>query len=126
MRTYQVVRSKIALILQITMSQADPADSDTSPPPSQPLHTEPDSFSEDILSAPLPPPLIPEGAHHPAPTEETIGDNAAKGDGSQFAVDQPERGAEGEVAECDQAVSLEPDTAAAEEEMEVKLSVSCF
>uniref|UniRef100_A0A667XYH6 Family with sequence similarity 114 member A1 n=1 Tax=Myripristis murdjan TaxID=586833 RepID=A0A667XYH6_9TELE len=104
------------------MSQADPADSDTSPPPSQPLHTEPDSFSEDVLSAPLPPPLIPEGAHHPAPTEETIGDNAAKGDASQFAADQPERGAEGEVAECDQAVSLEPDTAAAEEEMEVKLS----
>ncbi|XP_029913671.1 protein NOXP20 isoform X2 [Myripristis murdjan] len=102
------------------MSQADPADSDTSPPPSQPLHTEPDSFSEDVLSAPLPPPLIPEGAHHPAPTEETIGDNAAKGDASQFAADQPERGAEGEVAECDQAVSLEPDTAAAEEEMEEK------
>ncbi|XP_044202767.1 protein NOXP20 isoform X2 [Thunnus albacares] len=104
------------------MSQAAPSDADpsvdTNPPPAQPTHTDPDSC-QDVLevleppSAPLQPPLIPES--FPQSTEETTTEDAAKMDTSEGLM---EPAAEGQVIECDQSVSLEPDTEAAEEDVE--------
>ncbi|KAM3864862.1 protein NOXP20 [Diretmus argenteus] len=110
------------------MSQADPAATDTLPPALQPPHTGPDSPENVPTDAPLPPaplqpPLAPEGLGIPESTEEATGEDVLKGDSSEGPADQPEHGAEGQVIECDQPVSLEPDVTAAEEEVEVKLPV---
>uniref|UniRef100_UPI003AAAFB33 protein NOXP20 isoform X2 n=1 Tax=Centroberyx gerrardi TaxID=166262 RepID=UPI003AAAFB33 len=110
------------------MSQAAPADtdpsSDTPPPPTRTPHPEPDSSSssssEGVPTAPpLQPPVVPEGFG--VLEEATVEDNAAKADGSGSPADQPEHAAEGQVVECDQPVSLEPDATAAEEEVERSL-----
>ncbi|XP_071779362.2 protein NOXP20 [Centroberyx gerrardi] len=110
------------------MSQAAPADtdpsSDTPPPPTRTPHPEPDSSSssssEGVPTAPpLQPPVVPEGFG--VLEEATVEDDAAKADGSGSPADQPEHAAEGQVVECDQPVSLEPDATAAEEEVERSL-----
>ncbi|XP_071359220.1 protein NOXP20 isoform X2 [Trachinotus anak] len=116
---------------RITMSQAAPSDADPSAdithPPDQPPHTEPSSC-EDVLAAPAPPsaslqpPLMPESFTHPqSPEEMTAEDPTTKTDTSQGPTDQPEHAVEGQVIECDQPVSLEPDTEAVEEDVERSL-----
>ncbi len=108
------------------MSQAAPSDADPSaditPPP-----TLPPGSGQDVPaaltppSAPLQPPLTPDGfVLPPSPEEETAAEEttttAATSGGP---TDQPEPAAEGQVIECDQPVSLEPDAEAAEEDVEV-------
>ncbi|XP_069023579.1 protein NOXP20 isoform X1 [Embiotoca jacksoni] len=109
------------------MSQAAPPDADTTPPPAQPPHTDPEAC-QDVPAALTPPsatpqpPFIPESLDLPPATEETAAeDAAAKMDTSEGQADQQEPPAEGQVIECDQAVSLEPDAKAAEEDVESSL-----
>ncbi|XP_056227282.1 protein NOXP20 [Seriola aureovittata] len=113
------------------MSQAAPSDADpsadTTHPPDQPPHTEPGSC-EDVPAAPAPPsatlqpPLIPESFSPPQSTEETTTEDPTTAtDISQGQTDQLECVAEDQVVECDQPVSLEPDTEAAEEDAERSL-----
>ncbi|XP_076585513.1 protein NOXP20 isoform X2 [Chaetodon auriga] len=109
------------------MSQAAPSDTDPSaditPPPTQPPHTDHGSC-QDVPAALAPPaappqpPLIPESFALPQSTEEmTTEDPAAKT--SEGPMDQPEPPTEGQLIECDQPVSLEPE--AAEEDVEKSL-----
>ncbi|XP_070845809.1 protein NOXP20 isoform X2 [Chaetodon trifascialis] len=109
------------------MSQAAPSDTDPSaditPTPTQPSHADPGSC-QDVPAglapptAPPQPPLIPESFALPQSTEEmTTEDPAAKT--SEGPTDQPEPPTEGQLIECDQPVSLEPE--AAEEDVEKSL-----
>lgn len=107
------------------MSQAAPSDTDPSaditPPPTQPPHTDPGSC-QDVPAAPAPPtaalqpPLIPESFALPRSTEEMTTEHPAA-ETSEGPTDQPQPPAEGQLIECDQPVSLEPE--AAEEDVEV-------
>ena len=100
------------------MSQTAPSDADPSadiitPPTTQSPLDDPDS-----PDVPLQPPLIPENLVLPQATEEmTTEDTAVVPETSEGRTDQPEPPAEGQVIECDQPVSLEPE--AAEEDLEV-------
>uniref|UniRef100_A0A3Q3RF67 Family with sequence similarity 114 member A1 n=1 Tax=Mastacembelus armatus TaxID=205130 RepID=A0A3Q3RF67_9TELE len=110
------------------MSQAAPTDADPStentPPPVQHAPSEP-GLAQDVpealtpLSAPLQPPLSSESVNLPQSTEVTsTKDTTIKINTSEDLSHQPEPVAESQVIECDQAVSLEPDTDAAEEDKE--------
>ncbi|KAM4603604.1 protein NOXP20 isoform 2-T2 [Polymixia lowei] len=111
------------------MSQATPTDTDVSTDsptlPTQAAHVEPDR-SDDVQteqpppSAPPQPALAPEGFDASESIKESTEDDKSnnKGNISEGPADQPEHGAEGQVIECDQPVSLEPDTMAAEDEAE--------
>ncbi|XP_018551263.1 protein NOXP20 [Lates calcarifer] len=113
------------------MSQAAPSDMDlsvdTALPPGQPSDADAGSCQdvEAALtrpSAPLQPTLIPDSVNPPQSTEETTTeDTAPEADASEGHTDQPEPPAEGQVIECDQPVSLEPDAEAAEEDVERSL-----
>lgn len=102
---------------QIIMSQAAPSDVDPLPEPDRPPHTDPTS-NQDVpaaLSPPsafLQPPLIPESCLQS--TEEATVVDTTKPDSSE-GLTEPE--AEGQLTDCDQPVSLEPDDA--EEDVEV-------
>ncbi|KAM9363688.1 protein NOXP20 [Symphorus nematophorus] len=106
------------------MSQAAPTDADPSadiitPPATQSPLDDPDS-GQDVPAAPLQPPLIPESLVLPQSTEETTTeDTTIVAETSEGRTDQPEPPAEGQVIECDQPVSLEPE--AAEEDAEKSL-----
>ncbi|XP_073323430.1 protein NOXP20 isoform X2 [Pagrus major] len=115
------------------MSQAAPSDgdppADINPPPTQPAHSDSDSC-QDVPAVPAPPsdslqpPLIPESVGLPQSTEETTTEDtattiAATAETSEGLTDQSEPPAEGQVFECDQPVSLEPE--AAEEDVEKSL-----
>uniref|UniRef100_A0A665WJ37 Family with sequence similarity 114 member A1 n=1 Tax=Echeneis naucrates TaxID=173247 RepID=A0A665WJ37_ECHNA len=104
------------------MSQAAHSDADAAHPPDHLPNTGPCPTGEDDVpaapsppSAPLEPALNPENNSHPQSTE----DPAAEADTSQSPSDQPECAAKDRGTECDQPVSLEPDTEAAEEDGEV-------
>lgn len=121
-------------LLLIRMSQAGPTDTDpiadTPPPHLQPPHTELNPPLDTLTdlpppSAPLQPPLVPEGSEGPESTNELLGEDVAGGDSSEGPTDRPEHGVEGHLSECDQSVSLELDTETAEVEVEVKLSGVC-
>lgn len=106
------------------MSQAD----NTSPPAPH-HHTDPDP-SQDVPaaltppSAPKEPSLIAESLDHPQSTEETAAqDTAATTSASEGPTDQPEPDTDAQVVECDQPVSLEPDTDAAEGDVEVCMKI---
>ncbi|XP_067353189.1 protein NOXP20 isoform X1 [Channa argus] len=120
------------------MSQAAPIETDPSvdhtPPPVQPTDINPNSCQDVSAaltpsSAPQQPALIHESFNTPKSTEEmTTEDTTAKTNASQDPLHQPdgpmgqsEPAAEGHVIECDQPVSLEPDTYAAEEDVEISL-----
>ncbi|XP_070768524.1 protein NOXP20 [Enoplosus armatus] len=119
--------------LWITMSQAAPSDADPSaditPPPTHPSHTDPGSC-QDVPAAFAPPsaapqpPLIPESFVHPQSTEETTTEDptttTTTTKASEGSTDQQEPIVEGQVIECDQPVSLEPDAEATEEDVEEK------
>ncbi|XP_020558553.2 protein NOXP20 isoform X2 [Oryzias latipes] len=103
------------------MSQDSPSEAelhkDSSPPLVQPLSANPDPC-QDVPSGPagpvpsleLEPPLHPETLSMPHPVEDTVRqDTTTKTDTSEPA-------AEGQVTECNQSVSLEPDAEAAEED----------
>ncbi|XP_040891493.1 protein NOXP20 isoform X2 [Toxotes jaculatrix] len=116
------------------MSQAAPSDTDpsvdTTHPPNQPPHTEPGSC-QDVPAAlpppsvPLQPPLTPESYNLPQSTEEKTTEDTTttttKIDTSEGPTDHPQHAPEGQVIECDQPVSLEPDTEATEEDVEKSL-----
>lgn len=109
------------------MSQAAPSDTDPStditPTPAQPSHADPGSCQDvpaalATPTAPPQPPLIPESFALPQSTEEmTTEDPAAET--SEGPTDQLEPPTEGQLIECDQPVSLEPE--AAEEDVEKSL-----
>lgn len=115
------------------MSQADPTDTgpsaENTSPPAHPHHTDPDS-SQDVPaalappSAPQQPSLITESLNLPQSTEEMTEDTTALTNASEGQTDQAEPAAEAQVIECDQPVSLEPDTEAAEDDVEVCSSSS--
>ncbi|XP_022061761.2 protein NOXP20 isoform X2 [Acanthochromis polyacanthus] len=106
------------------MSQAADPSTDPTPPPAQHPHADPDSCS-DVPAAPSAPPqpaFIPESVELPQSTEETAKDDTTTTTTTTDpSVDQSEPPAEGHVIECDQPVSLEPDTDAAEEDAEKSL-----
>ena len=105
------------------MSQTAPSDTDpsadTTLPSGQSPNPEPGSC-QDVPAALTPPPaslqppLTPESFSLPQSTEKTTTEDTAEG-----PTDQPEGAAQGQLIECDQPVSLEPDTEAAEENVEV-------
>lgn len=111
------------------MSQADPTDTgpsaENTSPPAHPHHSDPDSSQDvpaalSLPSAPQQPSLITESLNLPQSTEETTTeDTTAPTKASGGQTDQEEPAAEAPVIECDQPVSLEPDTDAAEEDVEV-------
>lgn len=106
------------------MSQAAQLDAepsaDTTHPPEQQPSCENVPSDPATPSAPLQPPLIPESFSLPQPTEETTTEDAPiTNDTLQAPTNQSECAADGQVVECDQPVSLEPDTETAEEEVEV-------
>lgn len=93
------------------MSQAAPSDSelstDSGPPSAHPPpHTGP--VPQDVPTSPEPP--VPEPADHPRSAEEPD----ASTDATEGEVRAP---AEGQVTECDQTVSLEPEADGSEEEV---------
>ncbi|XP_013889352.1 protein NOXP20 isoform X2 [Austrofundulus limnaeus] len=101
------------------MSQAAPSEAelstDSGPPSAHPPHTDPVPHqdvptSPEHPSAPPQPPPIP--VDHPRSTEEAVVEDA-KPDATEGAVEAP---AEGQVTECDQTVSLEPEADGSEEE----------
>uniref|UniRef100_A0A671THT6 Family with sequence similarity 114 member A1 n=1 Tax=Sparus aurata TaxID=8175 RepID=A0A671THT6_SPAAU len=117
------------------MSQAAPSDgdppADINPPPTQPAHSD---SCQDVPAAPAPPsdslqpPLIPERVALPQSSEEAATEDiataattatTATAETSEGVADQSEPPAEGQVFECDQPVSLEPE--AAEEDVEKSL-----
>ncbi|XP_070683808.1 protein NOXP20 isoform X2 [Pempheris klunzingeri] len=110
------------------MSQAAPSDADPSadatPPYTQPTQPDPGS-SQDIPAAPTAPsvppqpPLIPESLVLPQSTEETTMQDTTTTKAPEGPTDLPQRPVEGQVIECDQPVSLEPE--AAEEDVEGSL-----
>lgn len=126
----QLNTNQTSLLFQITMSQAATSDvdpsADTTPPPDQRPHAEPDSC-QDVPAAltppaaPLQPPLIPDSCSLPQSTEDmTTEDTTDRSDCSEGPADQPaERAPEGQVIVCDQPVSLEPDAEAVAEDVEV-------
>lgn len=112
------------------MSQVAPLDAEPSADTTHPLEQQPPS--EDVVtsdpatpSAPLQPPLIPESSSPPQSNEETTTEDepttatTATDDASQGPTDQSECAADGQVIECDQPVSLEPDTETAGGKAEV-------
>ncbi|KAF7666223.1 hypothetical protein LDENG_00114500 [Lucifuga dentata] len=111
---------------RITMSQAAPTETDlsaeTPSPPAQPHQNEPSSC-EDVQMAPPPPSdspqptLVHEGLDLPQSTEDMTTEDDMK-DTPEGPADQSKPSAEGQVTECDQQVSLEPETGAADEEVE--------
>ncbi|XP_053193010.1 protein NOXP20 isoform X2 [Scomber japonicus] len=110
---------QVIVRIKITMSQAAPSDADpsadTTPPPA---HIDTDSCQDvpaalEPPSAPPQPPLIPESSLQS--TEELTTEDTVKTDNSEGLM---EPATEGQVIECDQPVSLEPDTDAAEEDVE--------
>uniref|UniRef100_A0A8D3AGG7 Family with sequence similarity 114 member A1 n=1 Tax=Scophthalmus maximus TaxID=52904 RepID=A0A8D3AGG7_SCOMX len=112
---------------QAATSDVDPS-ADTTPPPDQRPHAEPDSC-QDVPAAltppaaPLQPPLIPDSCSLPQSTEDmTTEDTTDRSDCSEGPADQPaERAPEGQVIVCDQPVSLEPDAEAVAEDVEGSL-----
>lgn len=107
---------------QAALSDGDPP-ADINPPPTQPAHSD---SCQDVPAASAPPsdslqpPLIPERVALPQSSEEAATEDittAATTETSEGVTDQSEPPAEGQVFECDQPVSLEPE--AAEEDVEV-------
>lgn len=104
-------------VLQVTMSQAAPSDSDPSAditsPPTEPPQTDPASC-QDVPAviasppAPLQPPLIQESVALPESTGEATTADTTTGETSEGPTDQQEPHTEYQV-ECDQPVSLEPE-----------------
>ncbi|XP_068607097.1 protein NOXP20 [Brachionichthys hirsutus] len=93
---------------QMVLSETDPSDDITFPPPSA-TYTNPGSIQDSpaVQASPsLQPPLIPESSVLAPPKEATSDDGSAPCLGSP--CDQPQRPAEGHVIQCDQPVSLEP------------------
>ncbi|XP_028272461.1 protein NOXP20 isoform X2 [Parambassis ranga] len=108
------------------MSQAAPTDGDPTPPLAQLSPADPDVPAEPAPPSTSPhPPSIPECSDLTQPTEETVGEDTAatatKSDSSDGQADQPEPLTEGQVIECDQPVSLEPDAEAEEEDVKRSL-----
>ncbi|XP_072239374.1 protein NOXP20 isoform X2 [Leuresthes tenuis] len=109
------------------MSQAAPCAAepctDTTPPSEEPSHTNPGPCQDvpsalATTSAPLQPPLVPESFDLPQSNEEAAVEDTAAEDKDDTAEGHPEPPAEGQLIECDQPVSLEPDAEAAEEDVE--------
>ncbi|XP_053275501.1 protein NOXP20 isoform X1 [Pleuronectes platessa] len=108
------------------MSQAAPSDvepsADATGPPVQPPLAQPDSCQDvpAALTPPSAPPQPPESINlTQSPEEMTTEDAATRPDSSEDLTDQPMEGAsEGQLIECDQPVSLEPELEAAEEDVE--------
>ncbi|KAM4584509.1 protein NOXP20 isoform 2-T3 [Odontesthes bonariensis] len=109
------------------MSQAAPSAAepctDTTPPSEEPLHADPGPCQDvpsalATTSAPLEPPLVPESFDLPQSNEETAVEDTSAEDKDDTAEGHPEPAAEGQVIECDQPVSLEPDAQNAEEDVE--------
>lgn len=106
------------------MSQAAPTDGEPTPPLAQLPHADPDVPAEPAPPSSRPhPPSIPECSDLTRSTEETAGEDntvtATKSDVSEGQADQPEPLTKGQVIECDQPVSLEPDAEAEEENVKV-------
>ncbi|XP_062243052.1 protein NOXP20 isoform X2 [Platichthys flesus] len=108
------------------MSQAAPSDVEPSAeatiPAVQPPLAQPDSCQDvpAALTAPSAPPQPPESINlTQSPEEMTTEDAATRPDSSEDLTDQPmECASEGQLIECDQPVSLEPESEAAEEDVE--------
>ncbi|XP_034449840.1 protein NOXP20 isoform X2 [Hippoglossus hippoglossus] len=108
------------------MSQAAPSDvdpsADTTGPPVQPPLAQPDSCQDvpAALTPPSAPPQPPESINlTQSPEEMTTEDAATRPDSSEDLTDQPmECASEGQLIVCDQPVSLEPESEAAEEDVE--------
>ncbi|XP_060948843.1 protein NOXP20 isoform X2 [Limanda limanda] len=108
------------------MSQAAPSDvepsADTTGLPVQPPLAQPDSCQDvpAALTPPSAPPQPPESINlTQSPEEMTPEDAATRPDSSEDLTDQPmECASEGQLIECDQPVSLEPEAEAAEEDVE--------
>ncbi|XP_047200014.1 protein NOXP20 isoform X1 [Hippoglossus stenolepis] len=108
------------------MSQAAPSDvdpsADTTGPSVQPPLAQPDSCQDvpAALTPPSAPPQPPESINlTQSPEEMTTEDAATRPDSSEDLTDQPmECASEGQLIVCDQPVSLEPESEAAEEDVE--------
>ncbi|XP_042079344.1 protein NOXP20 [Haplochromis burtoni] len=105
---------------QAASSDADPS-TDPTPPPVQPPDPVP-SLGQDVPAAgtcpadPLQPLFSPESFDQSK--EQSTTENTTTSETLEGQADQPESPAESQVTECDQPVSLEPDTEAAEEDVE--------
>ncbi|KAM9856987.1 LOW QUALITY PROTEIN: protein NOXP20 [Aulostomus maculatus] len=109
--TWRGGRRAAAGTKRINMSQAATSDADPLRPPDDPCTDQDVPADVTPSSAPSLPPLTPESSEQSA--EETTPEGANVTDASE-ALMEPDT--EGQVAECDQPVSLEPD--AAEEDVE--------
>lgn len=106
------------------MSQSVPSDAepctDSGPPSNQAPHTEPRQDDSTLLeqpTAPLQSSLNTESTDFPHAAEQTGKENSKTKPETSEGL--PEPAAEDRVVECDQAVSLEPDTESLEEEEKV-------
>nr|XP_012778225.2 protein NOXP20 isoform X2 [Maylandia zebra] len=108
---------------QAASSDADPS-TDPTPPPVQPPDPVP-SLGQDVPSAGTPPadPLQPlfSPESFDQSKEQSTTENTTTSETLEGQADQPESPAESQMTECDQPVSLEPDTEAAEEDVEKSL-----
>uniref|UniRef100_A0A3P8PYD2 Family with sequence similarity 114 member A1 n=1 Tax=Astatotilapia calliptera TaxID=8154 RepID=A0A3P8PYD2_ASTCA len=105
---------------QAASSDADPS-TDPTPPPVQPPDPVP-SLGQDVPAAGTPPadPLQPlfSPESFDQSKEQSTTENTTTSETLEGQADQPESPAESQMTECDQPVSLEPDTEAAEEDVE--------
>uniref|UniRef100_A0A3P8PZ97 Family with sequence similarity 114 member A1 n=1 Tax=Astatotilapia calliptera TaxID=8154 RepID=A0A3P8PZ97_ASTCA len=103
---------------QAASSDADPS-TDPTPPPVQPPDPVP-SLGQDVPAAGTPPadPLQPlfSPESFDQSKEQSTTENTTTSETLEGQADQPESPAESQMTECDQPVSLEPDTEAAEED----------
>ncbi|XP_026026718.1 protein NOXP20 isoform X1 [Astatotilapia calliptera] len=108
---------------QAASSDADPS-TDPTPPPVQPPDPVP-SLGQDVPAAGTPPadPLQPlfSPESFDQSKEQSTTENTTTSETLEGQADQPESPAESQMTECDQPVSLEPDTEAAEEDVEKSL-----
>ncbi|XP_006787324.1 protein NOXP20 [Neolamprologus brichardi] len=105
---------------QAASSDADPS-TDPTPPPVQPPDPVP-GLGQDVPAAGTPPadPLQPlfSPESFDQSKEQSTTENTTTSETLEGQADQPESPAESQVTECDQPVSLEPDTEVAEEDVE--------
>lgn len=110
---------------QAASSDADPS-TDPTPPPVQPPDPVP-GLSQDVPAAgtppadPLQPLFSPESFDQSKEQPTTENTTTTTSETLEGQADQPESPVESQVTECDQPVSLEPDTEAAEEDVEKSL-----
>ncbi|XP_077427668.1 protein NOXP20 [Vanacampus margaritifer] len=92
---------------RITMSQSAPSDAESPPPPEKPPISDP-SCGHDVPEAPAAPAEVQQPPQIPESVLQTP-EGATEDTGDKLTSSESQLESEGQLTECDQSVSLEPD-----------------